>query len=86
MEADDLIDGLVNDKKTEIVYKSIKKMTFDEIFLISQAAGMSGYFDRKIEWLESAIPLAKSEDDLKNLKIEINNAKAEYNGDNIKAN
>ena len=40
-------------------------MTFDEIFLISQAAGISGYFDRKIEWLEAAIPLAKSEDDLK---------------------
>ena len=56
-------------------------MTFDEIFLISQAAGISGYFDRKIEWLEAAIPLAKTEDDLKNLKIEINNAKAEYNGE-----
>ena len=86
MEADDLIDGLLNDKSSDIVHKSIKKMTFDEIFLISQAAGMSGYFDRKIEWLEAAIPLAKTEDDLKNLKIEINNAKAEYNGDNIKAN
>ena len=81
MEADDLIDGLVNDKSSDIVHKSIKKMTFDEIFLISQAAGISGYFDRKIEWLEAAIPLAKTEDDLKNLKIEINNAKAEYNGE-----
>ena len=44
------------------------------------------YFDRKIEWLEAAIPLAKTEDDLKNLKIEINNAKAEYNGDIIQVN
>ena len=86
MEADDLIDGLVNDKSSDIVHKSIKKMTFDEIFLISQAAGISGYFDRKIEWLEAAIPLAKTEDDLKNLEREINNAKAEYNGDNIQAN
>ena len=58
-------------------------MTFPEIILIAQAAGISGYFDRKIEWLESAIPLAKSEDDLKTLELEINIAKAEYNGDHI---
>ena len=83
LETEDLIDGLLNDRNSDIVHKSIKKLTFPEIILISQAAGVSGYFDRKIEWLESAIPLAKSEDDLKNLKVEINIAKAEYNGDHI---
>ena len=77
LETEDLIDGLLNDRNSDIVHKSIKKLTFPEIILISQAAGVSGYFDRKIEWLESAIPLAESEDDLKNLNSSVTDSGAE---------
>ena len=55
----------------------MKKLTIDDINLISEAAGHSGYFDSKVDWLESGLTLVKSEADVKSLEMKIENAKVE---------
>ena len=75
MDVEDIVDGFLIDTNSNIHHKSVKKLTIDDINLISEAAGLSGYFDSKVDWLESGLTLVKSEADLKSLEIKIENAK-----------
>ena len=77
MDVEDIVDGFLIDTNSNIHHKSVKKLTLDDIILISEAAGRSGYFDSKVDWLESGLTLAKSEADVKSLEMEIENAKVE---------
>ena len=49
----------------------------NEIIMISEAAGLSGYFDSKVDWLEYGLVLAKSKLEVKSLEIQIESAKVE---------
>ena len=74
MNTTDITNGIlkVNDV---IENRSQNKFSLDEILLIADAAGKSQYFDRKVEWLYSALSLAKTEHDQKLIKIKIQKSK-----------
>ena len=61
-----------------IWHQSEKKLTFLEIMLIAQAAKSSHYFDRYIQWLESALELANSQQWTKKLQKMIKKAKLDH--------
>ena len=46
-----------------------------EVLLIADAAGESRYFDRKLDWLQSALRLALTKSDIKIVKRKINDSK-----------
>ena len=77
MDVEEIVDGFLIDTNSNIHHKSVKKLTIDDINLISEAAGLSGYFDSKVDWLESGLTLAKSEADVKSLEMKIKNGKVE---------
>ena len=77
MDVEDIVDGFLIDTNSNIDHKSVKKLSLYDIILVSEAAGLSGYFDSKVDWLESGLVLAKSGKEVKSLKIQIENAKAE---------
>ena len=77
MDVEDIVDGFLIDSNSNIHHKSVKKITIDDINLISEAAGLSGYFDSKVDWLESGLTLAKFEEDVLSLEMKIDNAKVE---------
>ena len=74
MNTTDITNGIlkVNDV---IENRSEKKFSLDEILLIADAAGKSQYFDRKVEWLYSALSLAKTKHDQKLIKVKIQKSK-----------
>ena len=61
-----------------IWHQSEKKLTFLEIMLFAQAAKSSHYFDRYIQWLESALELEKSQQWTKKLQKMIKKAKLDH--------
>ena len=61
-----------------IWHHSEKKLTFQEIMLFAQAAKSSHYFDRYIQWLESALELEKSQQWNKKLQKMIKKAKLDH--------
>ena len=81
MDVEDVVDGFLIDTNSNIRHKSVKKLTIDDINLISEAAGLSGYFDSKVDWLEYGLVLAKSRLELKSLEIQIESAKVEQFND-----
>ena len=56
----DIINGVLKiDNGLDL--RSHKNISLDEVLLISNAAEKTQYFDRKLEWLQSALSLAKNE-------------------------
>ena len=56
----DIINGVLKlDNGLDL--RSHKNIPLDEVLLISNAAEKSKYFDRKLEWLQSALSLAQNE-------------------------
>ena len=81
LDVEDIADGLLIDINSNIHHKSVKKLSLNEIIMISEAAGLSGYFDSKVDWLEYGLVLAKSRLELKSLEIQIESAKVEQFND-----
>ena len=77
MDVEAIADGFLIDTNSNIQHKSVKKLSLNEIILISEAAGLSGYFDSKVDWLEYGLVLAKSRLEVKSLEIQIESAKVE---------
>ena len=58
--------------------RSHKNLTLNEVLSISNAAGKSQYFDRKVEWLQSALSLAKDEKKRKIIEKKIQESKQRH--------
>jgi hypothetical protein len=64
--------------------RSHKNISLDEVFLISIAAELSQYLDRKLEWLQSAFSLAQNEKKKKIIEKKIKDSKIKHDkGPNI---
>ena len=50
------MDGLFKDSDSGLVHQSEKKLTFQEVLVIAEAAKSSHYFDRHVQWWVSSIP------------------------------
>ena len=44
------MDGLFKDIDSGLVHQSEKKLTFQEVLVIAEAAKSSHYFDRHVQW------------------------------------
>ena len=50
------MDGLFKDSDSGLVHQSEKKLTFQEVLVIAEAAKSSHYFDRHVQWWVSSTP------------------------------
>ena len=76
LHTDDIINGILKDETSGLWHKSEQKLTFQEVLLIADAAKSSHYFDRHVQWLQSAISMAKNHHWFKKLEKDIKKAKS----------
>ena len=76
LHTDDIINGILKDENSGLWHQSEQKLTFQEVLLIADAAKSSHYFDRHVQWLQSALSMAKNHYWLKKLEKDIKKAKS----------
>ena len=75
LNIDDIINGTLKDANSGLWHHSEKKLSFQEVLFIAEAAMSSNYFDRHVQWLESALSMAKHKKWIKKLEKSVKNAK-----------
>ena len=76
LNPEDIINGTFKDLNSGICHKSENKLTFKEVLIIAEAARKSHYFDRHVQWLQSAVLLAENQRLIKKLQKDIKKAKS----------
>ena len=76
LNIDDLINGTIKDEYSGLCHHSEKKLSFQDVLLIAEAAKSSKYFDRHVQWLESALSMANDTKWIKKLQKMVKNAKS----------
>ena len=72
----DIINGRLKDTNSGLCHHSEKKLSFQEVLFIAEAAMSSNYFDRHVQWLESALSIANNIKWIKKLQKMVKNAKS----------
>ena len=75
LNIDDIINGTLKDANSGLCHHSEKKLSFQEVLFIAEAALSSNYLDRHVQWLESALSMTKNEKWIKKLQKSVKNAK-----------
>ena len=60
LNTDDLAKGLLKDPGSGTEYMAATNFTVDELLFIAEAAFDSGYLDRQVEWLQTALKVAQA--------------------------
>ena len=76
LNIDDLINGTIKDANSGLSHHSEKKLSFQEVLMIAETAKSSKYFDRHVQWLESALSIANNIKWIKKLQKMVKNAKS----------
>ena len=76
LNIDDLINGTIKDANSGLSHHSEKKLSFQEVLMIAEVAKSSKYFDRHVQWLESALSIANNIKWIKKLQKMVKNAKS----------
>ena len=59
LKTDDLAKGLIKDPDSEKEYMAATNLTVQELVFIANSADDSGYLDRQVEWLQTALKVAQ---------------------------
>ena len=63
----DLIEGIVQATPHSKKYKSIKKLSLEDVLAVSNLAHEYENFDKEMSWLESALKIAEKKDQIDQL-------------------
>ena len=75
LDINDIINGTLKDTNSGLWHHSENKLSLEEVLLIAEAAKSSNYFYRHVQWLESALSMAKNKKWVKKLQKNVKNAK-----------
>ena len=76
LDINDIINGTLKDANSGLWHHSEKKLSFQEVLMIAETAKSSKYFDRHVQWLESALSIANNIKWIKKLQKMVKNAKS----------